>query len=261
MLKSRTESQKRLLLAIAFLFSFAGTSSCIKGTPQTQDSMTESEFVQLHANCGGKRVFLFSNVETTIAGRKEKDWGCWYAASSDKVFATPSESELRTLFSNARPVVRNYVNLNTLTKRVADIDSQRSTVMWLGVAVAMVGCGVAAGGTFGIALAGCALLGAAPASYDVLGGDPSMGAAEAWRKLAEMTPAEVTKMECNATKTIAEQARHIDMGGLLRTEGSSKVPCPSAKTLLIKYDKIRGLQLGVHEVKNRPLGTGDKTKK
>ncbi|MEN9811201.1 MAG: hypothetical protein RLZZ488_2768 [Pseudomonadota bacterium] len=261
MLKTRKESQKRLLLALSFLFSFAGTSSCIKSALQTQDSMTESEFVQLHANCGGKRVFLFSNVETTIAGRKEKDWGCWYTASSDKVFATPSDSELRALFSNARPVVRNYVNLNTLTKRVADVDSQRSTVMWLGVAVAMVGCGVAAGGTFGIALAGCALLGAAPASYDVMGGDPSIGAGEAWRKLSEMTPAEVTKMECNATKTIAEQARHIDLGGLLRSEGASKVPCPSAKTLLSKYDKIRGLQVGAHEVKNRPISNDGKGKK
>jgi hypothetical protein len=113
--------------------------------------MPESEFIQMQSNCGKTRNFLFAHVEEKIPGRNEKNWGCWYAASSDKVYGTPSESELKSLFARAKPLVRNYVNLNTLTYRLNDIDQQRSTVLWLGIGVAMLGCGVAAGGTLGIA--------------------------------------------------------------------------------------------------------------
>lgn len=238
--------------AILFPLLTLALPGCVLKTVEPQDSYTESEFLRLQSNCGGSRNFLFSNVETKIQGRNEKDWGCWYAASSNKVYATLTDEQLRQTFSTARPIVKHYVNMNTLTKRLADIDSQRSTILWLGIGVAMLGCGVAAGGTFGLALAGCALLGSATAGYDIFGGDPSQGAAEAWRKMAAMTPEEVTKLECNATKTIAEHARFIDAGGLLNKEGSSNVSCPSVKTLLSKYDKISGIQVGAYEIKTQP---------
>ncbi len=212
--------------------------------------MTESEFVQLHANCGQNRNFLFAHIETSLPGRSQKDWGCWYAASSNQVYATPKQNELQKMFSTAKPIAGNYINLNTLTKRLADVDSQRSAILWMGVGVALLGCGVATAGTLGLALAGCAMLGASPAVYDIFGGDPSQGAAEAWRKLAEMNPNDVSKLECNAIQTISSQIRFIDRGGLLRSEGASNVRCPSAKSILAKNTSVRGGQAGPHEVKN-----------
>ncbi len=247
----RAAARPQILRAFfACALATAGLSSCILKSAETTDSMTEREFVQMHANCGGKRVFLFAHVEPTIRGRNEKDWGCWYAGSTDQVFASPNQQELAKIFSSTKPVVRNYVNLNTLTKRLMDVDSQRSTVLWLGVGVALLGCGVATAGTFGIALAGCALLGSAPAMYDVFGGDPSQGASEAWKKFADMKPEEMSRLECNAVKTISEQARFIDLGALPKNEGASRAPCPSVKTVIAKNQKILGLQAGSHEVKN-----------
>jgi hypothetical protein len=231
-------------------------SSCIIKYSETQDSITESEFVQLHANCGENRNFLFAHIESSIRGRDEKDWGCWYAGTSKQVYATPNEDDLLKLFATAKPISKNFVNLNTLTKRLADIDSQRSAVLWLGAGVALIGCGIATAGTLGVALAGCALLGSSPAVYDIFGGDPSQGASEAWRKLAEMKPDEIAKLECNAIKTISEQIRFIDLGALPKNEGASRASCPSVKAILAKNTKIRGIQAGAHEVKNlKPVVT------
>jgi hypothetical protein len=235
-------------------------SSCIIKTSETQDSMTESEFVQLHANCGENRNFLFAHVESSIRGRNEKDWGCWYAGTSKQVYATPKDEDLLKIFATAKPINKNFVNLNTLTRRLADVDSQRSAVLWLGAGVALIGCGVATAGTLGVALAGCALLGSSPAIYDIFGGDPSQGASEAWRKLADMKTDEIAKLECNAIKTISEQIRFIDLGALPKNEGASRASCPSAKAILGKTTSIRGLQAGVHEVKNHKPVTTPATK-
>lgn len=247
-------SQSRVLRNRPLLLLLGGSvavfASCIVRSPQTQDSMPESEFIQMQSNCGKTRNFLFAHVEEKIPGRNEKNWGCWYAASTDKVYGTPSESELKSLFARAKPLVRNYVNLNTLTYRLNDIDQQKSTVLWLGIGVAMLGCGVATGGTFGIALSACALLGSATAGYDVFGGDPSQGASEAWRKMASMSDSEVAQLECNAVQTISEQARLIDKGGLLRNEGASRASCPKISTLTSKINEIRGIQPGASEIKN-----------
>lgn len=236
-------------------------SSCFLKKVETQDSMTESEFVQLHANCGANRNFLFAHVEPSILGRSEKDWGCWYAGASNQVFSTPKQEELLSIFGTAKPISKNFVNLNTLTKRLADIDTQRSAVLWLGVGVALVGCGVATAGTLGLALAGCALLGSTPAIYDIFGGDPSQGAGEAWRMMADMKPDEISKLECNAIKTISEQIRFIDLGALPQNEGASRVTCPSAKSVLTKTARISGLQAGAHEVKNIKPPAGIESKR
>ncbi|NBX17814.1 MAG: hypothetical protein EBR09_10655 [Proteobacteria bacterium] len=252
---------ERLWLKLSCATLSLAFSSCFLKKVETQDSMTESEFVQLHANCGPNRNFLFAHVEPSIRGRSEKDWGCWYAGSSNQVFATPKQEELLSIFGASKPVSKNFVNLNTLTKRLADIDTQRSAILWMGVGVALVGCGVATAGTLGVALAGCALLGSTPALYDIFGGDPSQGAGEAWRKMADMKPDEITKLECNAVKTISEQIRFIDLGALPQNEGASRVTCPSAKSVLTKTISISGQQAGAHEVKNIKPATNSESKR
>ncbi|MFZ9521678.1 MAG: hypothetical protein ACO3A4_14495 [Silvanigrellaceae bacterium] len=257
--QSRQQALDRLLPWV-LLSSLGLFSGCIFRNTETQDSMPESEFVQMQSNCGKKRNFLFAHVEEKIPGRNEKNWGCWYAASTDKVYGTPTDSELKTMFTRAKPIVRNYINMNTLTHRLNDIDQQRTTVLWLGIGVAMLGCGVAAGGTFGIALSACALLGSATAGYDIYGGDPSQGASEGWRKLADLSESEVAKIECNAVQTISEQARFIDKGGLMNNEGASRASCPRVSLLASSQDKIHGIQPGASEIKNIKPATAPTTK-
>jgi len=155
-------------------------------------------------------------------------------------------------------VVWRYINSNTLTKRLSEIDKQRTTVVWLGTGLALLGCGVLAFGSGGLALAACTLLGSAPASYDVMGGDPSMGAGDAWRKMAEMSDSEIVKLECNATNTIMEQARLIDQRVLPNAEGASTTPCFSAKALSARNEKIAGFQAGAEEVKKLKARTTTK---
>ncbi|NBW80558.1 hypothetical protein EBR21_02280 [bacterium] len=247
------QTESYFLRLSSFLLLVGGSStvlsSCIVRNPETQDSMPESEFIQLQSNCGKSRNFLFADVQDNIPGRNEKNWGCWYAAAADKVYGIPSQTELKSMFASAKPIARHYVNLNTLTSRLNDIDKQRTTILWLGTGIALLGCGVATAGTMGIALAACALLGSATAGYDMLGGDPSQGASEAWRKMATMSDTEVTKLECNAIQTISEQVRFIDMGGLPKSEGTSRVSCPKVATLINKTDQIRGIQPGPSEIK------------
>ena len=134
---------------------------------------------------------------------------------------------------------------------MADIDKQRTAILWLGSGLAILGCGIAAAGTGGLALAACALLGSATASYDMFGGDPSQGAAEAWKKTSSMTDKDIIAMECNAVSTIMEQARFIDRGGLVDREGASTTPCPSVKKLIERTDGIVGVQAGPHEIKSK----------
>ncbi|MBM3381144.1 MAG: hypothetical protein FJY29_01740 [Betaproteobacteria bacterium] len=224
--------------------------SCIRSV-ETSEAMTESEIIQLQSNCGDTRTFLFAHVQPTLKGQSKKDWACWYAAKSNRVYGQPSQEEMKAMFSQAKPVVWKYINSNTLTSRLAEIDRQRTAVMWLGTGLALLGCGVLAVGSGGLALAACTLLGSAPAAYDVLGGDPTLGSGEAWRKMAEMSDSEIMKMECNATSTIMEQARLIDRRVLPKAEGSSTTSCPSIRTLMKEGQSIVGVQAGPEEVKKR----------
>jgi hypothetical protein len=82
-----------------------------------------------------------------------------------------------------------------------------------------------------------------------MGGDPSMGAGDAWRKMAEMSDSEIVKLECNSTNTIMEQARLIDRRVLPNAEGASSAPCPSVKELSSQNERIAGLQAGAEEVR------------
>lgn len=228
------------------------TGSCVK-TSTESDVMTESQIVKLQSSCGETRTFLFAHSVQNLKGQTSKDWSCWYAASSPRVFGQPTDDELKKMFAASKPVVWKYINSNTLTKRLADIDKQRTSILWLGTGLALVGCGVAAAGSGGLALAACALFGSAPASYDVFGGDPSQGAAEAWKKMADMSDKEIVQLECNAVNTIIEQARFIDRGALTGREGASTSPCPSAKKLFGQSSGITGIQAGAHEVKSKPV--------
>lgn len=238
----------KLLLCFGFFALPATSGSCIKKN-LNNDAMTESEIIQLQSNCGETRTFLFAHTQQSIKGQSQKDWSCWYAAKSTRVYGHPSDEEMNTMFAQAKPVVWRFINSNTLTRRLTEIDQQRTTVMWLGTGLALLGCGVVAVGSGGLALAACALLGSAAAGYDMMGGDPSMGASEAWRKMAEMNDKDIMKMECNATKTIIEQARLIDRRAIFNAEGSSSTPCPSIKSLIAAKHKIVGVQAGPEEIK------------
>ncbi|MEN9528492.1 MAG: hypothetical protein RI932_365 [Pseudomonadota bacterium] len=249
MIRKPTLKIKHIVL-MALLSAPVVMPSCIRRTATTE-AMTESEIIQLQANCGDTRTFLFAHVQPTLKGQNKKDWSCWYAAKSTRVYGQPNQEEMKTMFAQAKPVVWKYINSNTLTRRLSEIDNQRTTVMWLGTGLALLGCGVLAVGSGGLALAACTLLGSAPAAYDVMGGDPSMGAGEAWRKMADMSDSEIMKLECNATSSIMEQARLIDRRVLPKAEGSSNIPCPSIKTLMNEAHSIVGLQAGPEEIKKR----------
>lgn len=227
-------------------------TACVKTNTET-DAMTESQIIKMQSSCGQTRTFLFAHSTPSLSGQSKKDWSCWYAATSDRVFGQPSEDDLKRMFSDAKPIVWKYINSNTLTKRLSEIDKQRTAILWLGTGLALVGCGVAAAGTGGLALAACALLGSATASYDMFGGDPSQGAAEAWKKTSSMTDKDIVSMECNAVSTIIEQARFIDRGGLIGREGASTTPCPSVKKLFAQGEGIAGVQAGPHEIKAKSL--------
>jgi hypothetical protein len=244
--KKITPTRATICIALAAFPLF--THSCIRKA-STTEAMTESDIIQMQSNCGETRTFLFAHVQPTLKGQGKKDWSCWYAAKSTQVYGQPSEEEMKTMFARAKPVVWRYINSNTLTKRLSEIDKQRTTVMWLGTGLALLGCGVLAVGSGGLALAACTLLGSAPATYDVMGGDPSMGAGDAWRKMAEMSDSEIVKLECNSTNTIMEQARLIDRRVLPNAEGASSAPCPSVKELSSQNERIAGLQAGAEEVR------------
>lgn len=236
------------LILLGLLSAPLTLPSCLRRSDSVE-AMTQAEIIQLQANCGDTRTFLFAHVQPTLKGQSRKDWSCWYAAKSNRVYGQPDQDEMKAMFAQAKPVVWKYINSNTLTRRLSEIDRQRTTVMWLGTGLALLGCGVLAVGSGGLALAACTLLGSATAGYDLMGGDPSMGASEAWRKMSQMSDSEITKLECNATSTIIEQARLIDRRILPNAEGSSTTPCPSAKSLLTNAQTIVGVQAGPTEIK------------
>lgn len=254
------------MLSIAKHLALLGLLSCPLVLPaclrrgESATAMTQSEIVQLQSNCGETRTFLFAHVQPTLKGQSKKDWSCWYAAKSPRVYGQPTQDEMQTMFAQAKPVVWKYINSNTLTRRLVEMDRQRTTVVWLGTGLALLGCGVLAIGSGGLALAACTLLGSAPAAYDVMGGDPSMGSAEAWRKMAEMSDSEIMKLECNSTSTIMEQARLIDRRVLPKGEGASSTPCPSIKSLQSEGHTIVGLQAGANEVKKHKEKTAEPKK-
>jgi hypothetical protein len=257
-MKIKPAFKLRHLVLVGMLSTPFLMPSCIRSA-ETTEAMTESEIIQIQASCGDTRTFLFAYAQPSIKGQSKKDWSCWYAATTNRVYGQPRQEEMKAMFAQAKPVVWKYINSNTLTRRLAEIDKQRTTVMWLGTGLALLGCGVLAIGSGGLALAACTLLGSAPAAYDVMGGDPSMGAAEAWRRMAEMSDSEIVKLECNATSTIMEQARLIDRRVLPKAEGSSNVPCPSIKSLIREGHNIVGLQAGPEEIKRQKNAISPKT--
>lgn len=244
-MKVRTACVIGLGTQLAILASLV---SCIQSESISQPA-SDSTLAQIQSSCGAERLFLFSHSTPTLSGSKEKDWSCWYISRSSRVYGQPSEAESRKMLSEASPIVGRYINSNVLTSRLAEIDKQRKAIMWLGTGLALLGCGALAAGSGGLALAACTLLGSSPAAYDVLGGDPSIGANEAWRKMAEMSDEEIVKMECNAIDNIVQQARLIDRKILPFGRGSSKVACPSARSLLNEMKGVYGLQAGVQEVR------------
>lgn len=247
MSRKKTVLMKLSVCISIFLLPYS-ISSCIRSN-QSNDAMTESEIIQLQSNCGNTRTFLFAHTQTTLKGQTQKDWSCWYAAKSQRVYGQPTDEEMKKMFTESKPIVLKYINSNTLTRRLTEIDQQRTAVMWLGSSLALLGCGVLALGSGGLALSACAILGSAAAAYDVMGGDPSMGASEAWRKMADMSDKEIMKTECNAIGTIIEQARLIDRRVLPKAEGSSSISCPSTKSFLNEKLKIAGVQAGPEEIK------------
>jgi hypothetical protein len=229
-MKVRTACVIGLGTQLAILASLV---SCIQSESISQPA-SDSTLAQIQSSCGAERLFLFSHSTPTLSGSKEKDWSCWYISRSSRVYGQPSEAESRKMLSEASPIVGRYINSNVLTSRLAEIDKQRKAIMWLGTGLALLGCGA---------------LGSSPAAYDVLGGDPSIGANEAWRKMAEMSDEEIVKMECNAIDNIVQQARLIDRKILPFGRGSSKAACPSARSLLNEMKGVYGLQAGVQEVR------------
>lgn len=231
----------------------ASLASCIRKETAAEPA-SNSSLAQIQSSCGSERLFLFSHSVQNVPESKDQDWSCWYISRSGRVFGQPSEAESRKMLSEALPVVGRYINSNVLTARLAEIDRQRTAIMWLGTGLALLGCGALAAGSGGLALAACTLLGSSPAAFDVLGGDPSIGAKEAWRAMADMTDEEIVKMECNAIDNIVQQARLIDRKILPFGRGSSKKTCPSAKSLLDQMKGVYGLQAGVEEIRKlKPL--------
>ncbi|MEY2986535.1 MAG: hypothetical protein RJB13_56 [Pseudomonadota bacterium] len=232
----------------AQLIALASFASCIRSETVSHPA-SDSTLAQIQASCRSERLFLFSHSTPTLEGSKEQDWSCWYISRSNRVYGQPNEEESRKMLAESEPIVGRYINSNVLTSRLAEIDRQRNAIMWLGTGLALLGCGALAAGSGGLALAACTLLGSSPAAYDVLGGDPSIGANEAWRKMTEMSDDEIMKMECNAIDNIVQQARLIDKKILPFGRGSSKKACPSASSLLKGMKGVYGLQAGVEEVR------------
>lgn len=257
----KTQEQRKLTMKINATFIFGlglqialitTLMSCVRGETVSKPA-SDSTLVQIQSSCGTSRLFLFSHVVPKLKDVQEKDWSCWYLAKSQRVFGQPTEEESREMFSQAEPVVARYINSNVLTLRLAEIDKQRTAIMWLGTGLALLGCGALAAGSGGLALAACTLLGSSPAAYDVLGGDPSLGARDAWRKMTELSDAEISRMECNAINNIVQQARLIDRKILPFGRGSSKKSCPTAASLAKNSEKISGAQAGVQEIRTLKL--------
>lgn len=227
-------------LLVIFTFSSVLMSlflmvSCKKSISQQEAEPEDMSYN--FANCGGKRIFLFGHYGVEYpANSGNRAWICWYSASTTHLFGTPTSEETFELFLKSKPLHSKYISADSLVKRLASLDQGRTTLLWLTSAAAIAGCAVVTGATMGVGSAACALVAASPALYDVFGGDPSIGAAEAWRKLAEQKADTLAFMECNAMAAIAAESQLINSGK--GKQNISNLLCPTPEQIIKKEKKL-----------------------